>query len=321
MYALPQVMLCTLAVLYGLMAIWASVQFVRVHRVLPANAWTTQKLFHLFIGLMCTIRCAYWIYLLFTDQMQVDPWWIDIMWSTIPSLLYFSTYTLLVLFWVHVYHLAHSIRITSHSTTMHVNMRYVYYTVNGILVFIQAGIYGACFVLNQDIILRMNSIFFATWCLVTAVFFVVYGARLYLHFHRMTPVQSDSKERLTRMRRVGAVTLVASICFVVRAMYTLALNIDQGALMDKMSVEYYNVSGCVYFLVSEVIPSSIILLILRDLPRPGSKLVMIWNKSGLVPAVGGTDVESGRSSPLLDPSSSMYPDVKGGRSSRAPTGT
>jgi hypothetical protein len=47
-----------LAVAYGLIALVALVQLVRIQQRVPEYGWTTQKVFHLLNAFVCILRCA-----------------------------------------------------------------------------------------------------------------------------------------------------------------------------------------------------------------------------------------------------------------------
>ncbi|KVH93429.1 hypothetical protein Ccrd_004527, partial [Cynara cardunculus var. scolymus] len=96
---------------YGLVCLIALVQLVRIQMRVPEYGWTTQKVFHLmnFVVNGCKVL----------DMILLD----------LPGLLFFSTYTLLVLFWAEIYHQARSLPTDK--------LRPTYFIINGIVYFLQ----------------------------------------------------------------------------------------------------------------------------------------------------------------------------------------
>lgn len=89
----------------------SKVQIVRIQLRVPEYGWTTQKVFHLLNFLVCGLRSAVFF---FRGQVQrlplvvVQAGLLDL-----PGLLFFSTYTLLVLFWAEIYYQARSLPTTA----------------------------------------------------------------------------------------------------------------------------------------------------------------------------------------------------------------
>nr|GEY70648.1 tobamovirus multiplication protein 3-like [Tanacetum cinerariifolium] len=91
-----------LATLYGFVAVVAMVQSIMIERRVPEYRWTTQKIFHLSIFLVNAARCVIYIYR--HDIQHLTPKITQHIVLDLPSLVYFSTYDLLVLFWSEIYY-------------------------------------------------------------------------------------------------------------------------------------------------------------------------------------------------------------------------
>lgn len=121
-----------LAAAYALLAAVALVQLVRISRRCPQYGWTTQKVFHLLNLLVCILRA---VVMALHSQLEVrtvpQPYCraspgctgagsptrsvqglhspvLKLLFNDLPGLLFFTTYTLLVLFWAGIYHQARS---------------------------------------------------------------------------------------------------------------------------------------------------------------------------------------------------------------------
>uniref|UniRef100_M8AZR5 THH1/TOM1/TOM3 domain-containing protein n=1 Tax=Aegilops tauschii TaxID=37682 RepID=M8AZR5_AEGTA len=96
---------------YALVSAVALIQLVRIQRRVPEFGWTTQKVFHL-MNFVVNGGNVYKLVLL-----------------DLPGLLFFSAYTLLVLFWAEIYHQARSLPTDK--------LRIIYLAVNSIVYAIQ----------------------------------------------------------------------------------------------------------------------------------------------------------------------------------------
>nr|GEV53297.1 tobamovirus multiplication protein 3-like [Tanacetum cinerariifolium] len=91
-----------LATFYGFVAIVALVQSIRIQLRVQVYGWTIQKIFHLSIFLVNAARCVIYIYR--HDIQHLTPKITQHIVLDLPSLVYFSTYALLVLFWSEIYY-------------------------------------------------------------------------------------------------------------------------------------------------------------------------------------------------------------------------
>lgn len=87
---------------YALVSAIALIQLIRIQLRVPEFGWTTQKVFHLMNFIVNGVRA-----ILFGFHAQVfllKPKVFTSALLDLPGLLFFSTYTLLVLFWAEIYH-------------------------------------------------------------------------------------------------------------------------------------------------------------------------------------------------------------------------
>lgn len=96
----------SLAAAYGSVGLIALVQLLRIQLRVPEYGWTTQKVFHLLNFLVCSLRCGVFA---FRGSLQSMHPAAQVVLLDLPGLLFFSTYTLLVLFWAEIYHQARSL--------------------------------------------------------------------------------------------------------------------------------------------------------------------------------------------------------------------
>ncbi|CAK9143885.1 unnamed protein product [Ilex paraguariensis] len=110
-----------LAGLYGIVAVVALVQLVRIQLRVPEYGWTTQKVFHFLNFLVNGVRS--FIFVFRRDVQQLQPAIFQHILLDLPSLAFFTTYALLVLFWAEIYYQARAVPTDG--------LRLSFFTING----------------------------------------------------------------------------------------------------------------------------------------------------------------------------------------------
>ncbi|GMP92476.1 hypothetical protein CsSME_00042694 [Camellia sinensis var. sinensis] len=119
-----------LAVLYGIVAAVAVVQLVRIQLRVPEYGWTTQKVFHFLNFVVNGVRSIVFIFR--RDVQKLQPEILQHILLDMPSLAFFTTYALLVLFWAEIYYQARAV-----STD---GLRPSFYTINAVVYVVQVKI-------------------------------------------------------------------------------------------------------------------------------------------------------------------------------------
>uniref|UniRef100_A0A7N0ULA8 THH1/TOM1/TOM3 domain-containing protein n=1 Tax=Kalanchoe fedtschenkoi TaxID=63787 RepID=A0A7N0ULA8_KALFE len=88
--------------LYAAVAAVALIQLVRIQMRVPEYGWTTQKVFHFLNFLVNGVRSV--VFLLRRNLQKVHPEILQHIVLDIPTLAFFTTYALLVLFWAEIYY-------------------------------------------------------------------------------------------------------------------------------------------------------------------------------------------------------------------------
>ncbi|XP_047981929.1 protein TOM THREE HOMOLOG 1-like [Salvia hispanica] len=239
-----------LAALYGIVAIVALVQLVRIQLRVPEYGWTTQKVFHFLNFLVNGVRCLVFVFR--RDVQKLDPEITHHVLLDLPSLAFFTTYALLVLFWAEIYYQARAV-----STD---GLRPTFYTVNGVVYFIQMILWLALWWKPVHVVVVLSKMFFAGISLFAALGFLLYGGRLFLMLQRF-PV--ESKGRRKKLQEVGYVTTICFVCFLVRCIMMCFDAFDPAADLDLLD---HPILNFIYYLLVEILPSALVLFILRKLP-------------------------------------------------------
>lgn len=109
---------------------------------------------------------------------------------------------------------------------------------------------------------QLSASFIATVNLLAAAGFLIYGGRLFIMLRRF-PI--ESKGRRKKLREVGFVTAICATCFTLRAVLVAAAAISRrfGSELDVVDHPLINAG---YYAGVEIIPSALVLFILRKLP-------------------------------------------------------
>jgi Flp pilus assembly pilin Flp len=243
-----------LAVGYGAIALVAAIQLIRIQMRVPEYGWTTQKVFHLLNFLVASLRLG--VFACWQKVQMADPPVVQAVLTDLPGLLFFSTYTLLVLFWAEIYHQARSLPTSK--------LRPIFVTANAVVYLVQAGLWVFTSVATGEAVevgRIAGCVFLAIVSIAAALGFLVYGGRLFLMLRRF-PV--ESRGRTKKLREVGFVTVICATCFTVRAVIVAWSALDkQDADLD---VWQHPLLDIIYYSFVEIVPSALVLFILRKLP-------------------------------------------------------
>ncbi|KAI8465417.1 MAG: DUF1084-domain-containing protein [Monoraphidium minutum] len=244
-----------LAAAYGSIATIALIQLVRIQLRVPEFGWTTQKVFHLLNALVSSLRCASFLFRPQMDALHPDV--LRLVLYDLPGLLFFTTYTLLVLFWAEIYHQARSMPTGS--------LRPIFVAFNGVVYGVQAGLWAyesmAAGPAQEQVSRALSAGFLAAVSLAAAVGFLLYGGRLFLMLQRF-PIESRGRKK--KLREVGMVTTICAACFTLRAVLVALSAVDDADL--DLDVASHPLLNLAYYGLAEIIPSAWVLFILRKLP-------------------------------------------------------
>ncbi|CAH9102788.1 unnamed protein product [Cuscuta epithymum] len=239
-----------LAILYGIVAAVALVQLVRIQMRVPEYGWTTQKVFHFLNFLVNGVRS-----LVFAFRRNIQKFHPEIMQHVLldmPSLAFFTTYALLVLFWAEIYYQARTVPTDG--------LRPTFFTINGVVYAIQVLLWLILWWKPAPLLVILSKMFFAGVSLFAALGFLLYGGRLFLMLQRF-PVESKGRQK--KLQEVGYVTTICFSCFLIRCIMTCFDAFDEAADLDVLDHPILNLA---YYLLVEILPSSLVLFILRKLP-------------------------------------------------------
>ena len=281
-----------LAVLYALVAVVALVQLIRIHLRLGHGRWTTQKNFLAFNLLTATARSVVFACRSEVENVvRVDH---PVLYTVLldgPGLLFFSTFTLLILFWAEIYYQAtvSSQYVDGTNGTIGTNgatggatgvapprpavppQKRVFILVNVLAYLTFAGIAWMANVSSEVVVgvdavsaaRQQAAVLFLCLAVVSAYLFLLYGARLFTLLRRF-PI--DSRGRRSKLREIGLITGIACSCFLVRAFLLAECLLNAGGRLGGLDVMSHPVLNGAYYLGCEVLPMAMVMYILRKLP-------------------------------------------------------
>lgn len=239
-----------LAVLYAVVSVIAVIQLVRIQLRVPEYGWTTQKVFHFLNFLVNGVRALVFVFR--RDAQNMQPEILQHILLDIPSLVFFTTYALLVLFWAEIYYQARAV-----STD---GLRPSFFTINALVYVVQIALWLVLWWKPVHVMVIISKMFFAGVSLFAALGFLLYGGRLFLMLQRF-PV--ESKGRRKKLQEVGYVTSICFTCFLIRCIMMCFNAFDDAADLDVLD---HPILNFIYYLLVEILPSTLVLFILRKLP-------------------------------------------------------
>ncbi|KAK6946880.1 THH1/TOM1/TOM3 domain [Dillenia turbinata] len=251
----------TLCAAYALVSAVALIQLIRIELRVPEYGWTTQKVFHFmnfivnggsYLNFVGPSRAFVFLNLHFACP---------ILGRNIPS----GKIDFLVFLTRH-----------EHARSLPTDkLRGVYIWVNCAIYFVQVIIWIYLWIDDNSVVESIGDIFIAVISIGAAVGFLLYGGRqVLLHcdiawelgkklFFMLRRFPIESKGRRKKLNEVGSVTAICCTCFVIRCFMDLLSAFDTDATLDVLDHPILNL---IYYLLVEIIPSALVLYILKKLP-------------------------------------------------------
>ncbi|KAG8071880.1 hypothetical protein GUJ93_ZPchr0006g46019 [Zizania palustris] len=240
----------SLAALYGLIAAASFIQVVRIQYRVPEYGWTTQKVFQLLNFVVNGVRCSIFT---FRRQVQhVNPEIFQHVILDLPGLAFFTTYAMLALFWAEISYQARDLETEG--------LRSGFYTTNGVIYAIQVLLWVLLSYNPNPIMIVLSKLFVAGLSFSAALAFLLYGGRLFFMLKRF-PI--ESKGRQNKLREVGRVATICFFSFLARFIMMCFDAFDKEADLDVLD---HPILNFIYYLIAEIVPSSLVLYILRRIP-------------------------------------------------------
>ncbi|XP_052206150.1 tobamovirus multiplication protein 1-like isoform X3 [Diospyros lotus] len=200
----------------------------------------------------CILTVRAILFGLYKSVFHLGPKALGMMLLDLPGLLFFSTYTLLVLFWAEIYHQARNLPMDK--------LRPAYFIINGAVYFTQLCIWIYIRINQSPDAVEVAKLFFSVISFCAALGFLMYGGRLFIMLRRF-PIESSGRRK--KLHEVGLVTGICCTCFLIRCFVGALSAFDEDADVDVLD---HPVLDLVYYTMVEIFPSALVLFILRKLP-------------------------------------------------------
>ncbi|CAN7109425.1 unnamed protein product [Brassica rapa subsp. narinosa] len=219
---------------YALVSAIALVQLVRIQMRVPEYGWTTQKVFHLMNFVVNGVRAV--LFGFHHQVFLVHPKALCWILLDLPGLLFFSAYTLLVLFWAEIYHQASTyiecfFFICARSLPTD-KLRITYISVNVAVYLAQVVIWVCIWVNDNSTVELVGKIFMAVVSFIAALGFLLYGGRLFIMLRRF-PIESKGRRKKLH-EVVGSVTAICFTCFLIRCIVVGVSAFDRDLTLDVL---------------------------------------------------------------------------------------
>ncbi|XVF26012.1 hypothetical protein REPUB_Repub13aG0263600 [Reevesia pubescens] len=191
----------TLCAAYALVSSVALIQLIRIELRVPEYGWTTQKVFHLMNFIVNGVRAI--VFGFHKQVFVLHPKVLTLVLLDLPGLLFFSTYTLLVLFWAEIYHQARSLPTDK--------LRIFYVSINGVIYVIQVCIWVYLWIDDNSLVEFIGKIFIAVMSFIAALGFLLYGGRLFFMLRRF-PIESKGRRKKLHEMDLGLFMNLLRIC-------------------------------------------------------------------------------------------------------------
>ncbi|PPD85167.1 hypothetical protein GOBAR_DD17905 [Gossypium barbadense] len=253
-----------LAALYGLVAAVALVQLIRIQMRVPEYGWTTQKVFHFLNFLVNGVRALVFVFR--RSVQNLHPEIVQHILLDMPSLAFFTTYALLILFWAEIYYQARAV-----STD---GLRPSFFTINAVVYTIQIAMWLILWWKYIPVLVILSKMFFAGVSLFAALGFLLYGGSGFFPVitkpGRITRFPVESKGRRKKLQEMcfNAFDKGADLDVLNHPILNLIyyLMLYTGSNRSPSPNFYPHCNLVLELKLVEILPSSLALFILRKLP-------------------------------------------------------
>lgn len=237
---------------YAALAVATLVQLLRILNNMSEYGWTMQKTFHVLNLVVCTSRAVLlclWNIINNAKAANI----LEVILFSLPTLLFFSTYTLLVLFWAEIVHAARPKTL--------IQPKAAYSSVNLVAYMLSVVFWGLC---GNNSTQAIGKILDSSWHialnLLAAAVFVAYGYML-LKMLRRSPVVSAVRKK--KFVEIAVVTVLSVLCFCGKAVLQII------AVVEKRGLDYNKgllIDGLFYG-ITEVLVIATSLGVLSGMPN------------------------------------------------------
>ncbi|KAK9028666.1 hypothetical protein V6N11_025816 [Hibiscus sabdariffa] len=260
----------TLCAAYALVSSVALIQLIRIELRVPEYGWTTQKIFHLMNFIVNGVRAI--VFGFHKQVFVLHPKVLTLILLDLPGLLFFSTvkfsFSVISRLGYKLVYLVLSCTFVRNCDILPCHfeqarslptdkLRICYVSINAVIYIIQVGVWVYLWIDDNSVVEFIGKIFIAVVSFIAALGFLFYGGRLFFMLRRF-PI--ESKGRRKKLHEVGSVTAICFTCFLIRCFVVGLSAFDADASLDVLD---HPVLNLIYYMLVEILPSALVLYILR----------------------------------------------------------
>ncbi|XP_071935248.1 tobamovirus multiplication protein 1-like isoform X2 [Coffea arabica] len=242
----------TLSASYALVSLVALVQLIRIQLRVPEYGWTTQKVFHLMNFIVTGLRAV--LFGFYRNVFTIRTKALELILLELPDSLHGCEPTQ-ASYWLYFF-----INLLQARSLPVDKFRPTYYIINGLIYLLQVCIWIYARVSQTTTAVQVARLFFSVLSFSAALGFLIYGGRLFIMLRRF-PIQSRGRQK--KLQEVGYVTCICCACFLIRCVMDALSAFDEDVDVDVLD---HPVLNLFYYMMVEIVPSAIVLFILRKLP-------------------------------------------------------
>ncbi|THU68371.1 hypothetical protein C4D60_Mb08t03210 [Musa balbisiana] len=247
---------------YALVSSVALVQLIRIQLRVPEFGWTTQKVFHFMNFIVNGVRAIEFgfhaqVFLFRPKARSLATDKLRIVYICVNVVIYVIQFCIWIYLWIHDSNIIELIgKIFIAAISFIAALGFLLYGGRLFLMLRRFPIEskGRRKKLHESIASETTISFIA------ALGFLLYGGRLFLMLRRF-PI--ESKGRRKKLHEVGSVTAICFTCFLVRCFVVGLSAFDANASLEVLD---HPILDLIYYLMTEILPSALVLYILRKLP-------------------------------------------------------
>lgn len=249
--------------LYGVISILATIQFIRVKRTKPAERCRAPL--HFFVIISTLVRCVEQV-IPFTAYrtIRANYLWLQVLLDLFPELLFWQTFVMLVLLWVEMYTFARN-KINVQVTIWTRLSLLTIFLIASCAAYLAAGAFAVVVSFTNHYNLLAEAIFLTILTASAMLVFLRYG---YLTHKKLDRVPLFPPHRKTkRLNKLKFTVISVVVCNIIHIIYLYVVDVISRSKNVHTSHSLFLWIWMFYFVITEIIPSLIILLVFRKPPR------------------------------------------------------
>jgi len=186
-----------------------------------------------------------------------------VIFTHVPTIMMISSYTLLIYYWIKKF--SGGLK-NSNDTTNDKYTRFYLLLIFHIVIYLgECGFIGCLiFIFSyEDIILLVQSFYISVFLILTTMFYICYGFYIFVVGKHLLFSRSLLKRK--KLKKVTTTSIIVTICFILRFAMNILMTLVP--IFRDQETDFYYVVIFIYYIVFEVFPLVLLLLLLTALQK------------------------------------------------------